>query len=217
MWKLAAWLTKQVYVTGLCPNLNNWPIPFIDADGNFVFNFGRAFVLWRSTRNKSRLQKVIWTSLWRSRWWDKGQSKEITWGMRLVNIGRRVLSCLICLLFLIRLLKYINLDFIFQTILRDMPRTYALPPGNCMSKTHALPPGNCTSKMSHLVSPKLVFLTLIFLHPNKQVGRLVPEVLPSNPHSHHRSGNHGKCFLYKRTRRVTIKTSVETLWKYKYK
>ena len=86
-----------------------------------------------------------------------------------------------------------------------MPRTYALPPGNCMSKTHALPPGNCTSKMSHLVSPKLIFLTLIFLHPNKQVGRLVPEVLPSNPHSHHRSGNHGKCFLYIRTRRVTIK------------
>ena len=162
------------------------------------------YVLWRSTRNRSRLQKVTWTSLWRS-WWDKGQSKEVTWGMRLVNIGRRVLSCLICLLFWIRFLKYINLHFIFQTILRDMPRTYALPPGNC------------TSKMSHLVSLKLVFLSLIFLHPNKQVGRLVPEVLPSNPHSHHRSGNHGKCFLYIRTRRVTIKKSVQTLWKYKYK
>ena len=35
MWKLAAWVTKQVYVTGLCPNLNNWPTPFIYEDGNF--------------------------------------------------------------------------------------------------------------------------------------------------------------------------------------
>ena len=70
MWKLAAWVTKQVYVTGLCPNLNNWPTPFIYEDGNFVFNLGRAFVLGRSTSNKSGLQKVTWTSLWRS-WWVK--------------------------------------------------------------------------------------------------------------------------------------------------
>ena len=62
-------------------------------------------------------------------------------------------------------------------------------------------------KMSHLVSPKLVSLSLIFLHPNKQVGRLVPEVLPPNPDSHHRSGNHAKCFLYIRTRKVTVKST----------
>ena len=91
MWKLAAWVTKQVYVTGLCPNLNNWPTPFIYEDGNFLFNLGRAFVLGRSTSNKSGLQKVTWTSLWRS-WWDRGQSKEVSCGMRLVNIGHLVLS-----------------------------------------------------------------------------------------------------------------------------
>ena len=84
-------VTKQVYVTGLCPNLNNWPIPFLYEDGNFVFNFGRAFVLGRSTSNKSGYQKVTWTSLWRS-WWDRGQSKEVSCGMRLVNIGHLVLS-----------------------------------------------------------------------------------------------------------------------------
>ena len=95
MWKLAAWVTKQVYVTGLCQLANTL---YIRRWQFLSFNFGRAFVLVRSTSNKSRLQKVTWTSLWRS-WWDKGQSKEATCGMRLVNIGHFVLSCLICLLF----------------------------------------------------------------------------------------------------------------------